>query len=73
MLSNESEKLRCEAAELQALARHLMEQAEKLITTSKELEKKIDGRGPKKRSSIEGVNLIEGEPKWKESIRSRTN
>jgi hypothetical protein len=49
MTCNESDKLRREAAELQALARHLLEQAEKLITTSKELEKKIDGRGPKKR------------------------
>jgi hypothetical protein len=48
MPSNESDRLRREAAELQALASRLMEQAEKLITTSKELEKKIDGRGPKK-------------------------
>jgi hypothetical protein len=51
MPSNESDKLRRETAELQALASRLMEQAEKLITTSKELEKKIDGRGPKRRSS----------------------
>jgi hypothetical protein len=49
MAINESDKLRREAAELQAIARRLMEQAETLITNSKELEKKIDGRGSKKR------------------------
>jgi hypothetical protein len=48
MASKESEKLRREAEELQALARRLMQQAEQLITTSKDLEKKIDGCGPKK-------------------------
>jgi hypothetical protein len=48
MPSNKSDKLRREAAELQALARRLMDQAEELITTSKELEKKIEGRDPKK-------------------------
>jgi hypothetical protein len=44
MPSIESDTLRREAAELQALARRLMEQAEKLIATSKELEKKIKKR-----------------------------
>jgi hypothetical protein len=49
MASKESEKLRREAEELQALAHCLMQQAEQLITTSKDLEKRIEGRGPKKR------------------------
>ena len=44
MPSIESDKLRREAEELQALARRLMEQAETLIATSKELEKKIKKR-----------------------------
>ena len=44
MAPNESDKLRREAEELQALARRLMEQAETLIATSKELEKKIKKR-----------------------------
>ena len=44
MSLHESDKLRREAAELQALACRLMEQAEKLIDTSKELEKKIKKR-----------------------------
>ena len=48
MALNDSDKLRREAVELQALARRLMEHAENLIATSKELEKKIEGRGPKK-------------------------
>jgi hypothetical protein len=46
MAPNESDKLRREAEELQALARRLMDQAEKLIATSKELEKADRGTRP---------------------------
>jgi hypothetical protein len=48
MASKESDKLRSEVSELREKAR-LKEEAEKLIDWSKQLEKEMDGRAPKKR------------------------